>query len=392
MLAKEQHWSTEFKEKVKQLEIDTEIASCFPVEENIQRVKNGDYIISDMYLPESAIRQILTKCGLRADIKMHVSHNDKHTGKAWSILPKMDLHVGDNIESDIRVPGQFGINTEYYKNSLYFSEYEKFVQSFSQKDLALLMRAVRLHNPYVFGSNEHQLWYEQSQLNIPALILAALELPSDNLAFIHRDCIHLQKLHSVLHNTQNNELHCSRVALSHGGKDFKKYITKNAFNKKIVDLNGSGKSIFRYWLTEFKEEPDLLYVSSHELPENNRIIYSEFDIFERFNSSRLGSLLEYPHRDKCEFAETFLDAQHGAVDCAIKFLPFFKFEKNTTLLKKLNTLMVHSYTPHIVQHVSAHGEYYCSVEFPRDLYLLSEDEAVKRVSDPNYELKNIFLK
>jgi len=391
-LAKEQQWDIKFKERVKQLEIDTEIANCFPIEENIQKVKNGDYIVSDMYLPESTIQQILYKCGLRTTVKMHVSHNDKQTGRAWSILPKIDLHIGDNMESDIKIPERCGINTEYFKNSQYFSEYEKFVEDFSQRDLALLMRAVRLHNPYKPGSDEHLLWYEQSQLNIPVLILAALELPPDGLAFIHRDCVHLQKLHSALYSTKNNEFHCSRISLMSGGQDFKKYVIENAYGKKIVDLNGTGDSITKYWLTEFKEEPDLLYVSSHNLKENNRIIYSEFDIFERFNSSRLGSLLKYPNRDRCEFSETSLDAQHGAVECAIRLLSFFKFKRDTNLIKRLSTLMIHSSTPYIVKHVSAHGSHYCSVDYPKVLYFLSEKEAIKRVSNPDYELSNIFLK
>jgi FkbM family methyltransferase len=57
-LASVYKWELEDQQKALALEVETEVEECFPVEENIQKIKQGDVVVSDMYLTEEHIRRI----------------------------------------------------------------------------------------------------------------------------------------------------------------------------------------------------------------------------------------------------------------------------------------------------------------------------------------------
>ena len=350
-LAPMYQWTPEQKEFFKQAEIQAEINHCIPIVENIHRVKDGDLIVSDMYLPAEAIEAILRKNGLTKAVSIYVTTGGKYSGAIWSTLPPVALHIGDNWHSDVESPKRHGINASHYSGHG-FSEIEQQIGG----ELSLLMRAVRLVNPYQHGSNCWHIWHEQSQLNIPALIFAASDVPKTNVAFVYRDCIHLHRIHEQLHGSQNNAFHCSRVALRLGGAQWDEYVKRQAYGKIIVDLQGSGNSLSEYWRQVFNEEPALIYVAG-VLRNGKALVPSQLDAIERFNSCSFGSLAKFPERYPCEFEQDILQAQHGAIDCCLEHMQHLSIQPRSDImwLTKIVTAMTSSQTFRINRHVTVHG-------------------------------------
>ncbi|SPA53074.1 HAD-IA family hydrolase [Cupriavidus taiwanensis] len=84
-------------------------------------------IISDMYLPESTIRQILSNAGYPQNIRVYVSSAiglRKHEGDLFNFVRDAEriefgswLHVGDNPHGDIEVPSKLGIRTHLIQSA-----------------------------------------------------------------------------------------------------------------------------------------------------------------------------------------------------------------------------------------------------------------------------------
>ncbi len=349
-LAKDYQWTEEEKAFYKKAEIQAEIEQCVPIQENLRRVKDGDLIVSDMYLPREVIEGILRKNGLNKAVSIHVSTGGKSSGTIWKFLPPIDLHVGDNLHSDVNSPNAYGISAEHYTN-FHYSTLEQLIGG----DLALLIRVVRLANPYEPGTTLHRMWLEQSQLNVPALILAAASLPPENLAFVHRDCVHLQRIHEQLHGCQNVAFHCSRIAMEEKGREWNDYVLNTAKGRTIVDLQGTGGSIGRYWAEAFYERPEIIYVTGM-MAVGKALITIPTDVIERFNSSPLGSLGRFPERFENEFDQDVLECQKLAIDKTIQYMPYFSLkQENLSLLARLVSLMYNSHTPALNKHRSNHS-------------------------------------
>lgn len=347
-LAKDYGWNKYQIDHFKDQEIEAELRNCCPINETLSLVQDGDLIVSDMYLPEWVIKKILINCGLKKDVKIYVETGGKSSGKIWTRLPPINQHIGDNYYSDVKTPKKRRIKASLYTGSQ-FTELEQQIGG----DLALLMRIVRLANPYRINSKLYSMWLEQSQLNIPALILTALELPKENVAFIMRDCVHLQPIHQVIHGTVNASFHCSRMALKEGLPSFRQYVEETALGKTLVDIHGTGVHILDYWKKNFRSRPDLIYVSG-VLQKGRLLVRTNHDSLERFNSSPLGSIGYFPHRKKCEFDKDVLECQQAARDCAISHIPYFQFARDLETLELLIDKMLGSMTCqkniHIVDH------------------------------------------
>lgn len=349
-LAKDYQWTEDEKAFYKKAEIQAEIEQCIPIQENLRRVKDGDLIVSDMYLPREVIEGILRKNGLSNAVSIYVSTGGKSSGTIWKHLPSIDLHVGDNLHSDVNSPRAHGISAEHYTN-FHCSTLEQLVGG----DLGLLMRAVRLANPYEPKTILHRMWLEQSQLNVPVLVLASASLPSENLAFVHRDCVHLQRIHEQLHGCQNVAFHCSRIAMKEKGEEWSHYVTNTAKGRIIVDLQGTGGSVRKYWEEAFYEKPEIIYVTGM-MTAGKALVTIPTDVIERFNSSPLGSLGRFPNRFKNEFDEDVLECQRLAIDKAIQYMPYFSLkQENLHLLARLISLMYYSHTPIWNKHQSNHA-------------------------------------
>jgi predicted HAD superfamily hydrolase len=198
------------------VEQQVELEHCFPIVENINRVQNGDIIVSDIYYNSSFVEKILRNCGLTKDVKFFVTPDGKSKGWIWSQLPGIKLHIGDNPKSDVKSPGKFNILSELYTET-HFTEIEKEVSNIDL-NLALWMRFIRLQCPY---SDKHQksLWIDQANLNLPILVLASFELPDKPIAFTYRDCIFWQPIYEKLTNKKSIRFDSSRMCLRNPTKE-----------------------------------------------------------------------------------------------------------------------------------------------------------------------------
>lgn len=348
-LAKDYEWTNSLKEFYKDQEVIFEVDHCCPINENINRVQDGDLIVSDMYLPASAIEKILRKNGLTKDVKIYVSHNGKASGSIWKDLPTIDLHIGDNPGSDIASAKNFEIQTELSTLHLFTD-----VENSMYKDLSLLCRMVRLACPYQKESRGYDFWLDQAQANIPILILASLELPDDDISFIMRDGVHFKHIYESITNKQSKALHCSRLAFANGGAEFQKHVEENGLNRTCVDLHGTGGSITNYWRKTFQKDPKYITLSGAANFGTKISKGTGGDSIEKLNSSRLGSVSTYPDRLDCEFSEDLLEAQEKAVSCAISHFKYFSFSKDINLLSKLDTYPTGAFTVSNNIHVPFH--------------------------------------
>ena len=143
------------------------------------------------------------------------------------------------------------------------------------------------------------------------------------------------------------------MALKKAGEAWNQYVMENAYGKLIVDLQGTGGSIIDYWQGHFQEMPELCYLTG-TLQRGVLLAPCLHDAIERFNSSPLGSLLDFPNRLPCEYPPKILKCQTKAVETAISYFPFFKFEPSIEQFQKIVGQMPHSITVKKNVHIDNH--------------------------------------
>lgn len=139
-LAKLYHLSIEKLEKIKEREIELEIYFCkkretiYSLYSMCNYLKKSIYFTTDMYLPRDVIEKILLKNGYQYFDGLYISGEvklAKYTGnlfkyiiKEHNINPKEMMHIGDNIESDVKIPCTLNINTFFFpKTTDLFNNY-----------------------------------------------------------------------------------------------------------------------------------------------------------------------------------------------------------------------------------------------------------------------------
>lgn len=110
-----------------ELEMKFCYANPYMLEVFAQLIQHGKQIIivSDMYLPEYFLHELLEKNGYQGIDKIYVSceyQRNKATGSLFQMVREDALHgrkvihVGDNMISDIDMAGKYGFDTFYYPN------------------------------------------------------------------------------------------------------------------------------------------------------------------------------------------------------------------------------------------------------------------------------------
>jgi len=238
-------------------EIDAEFDHANPVVENLARVREGDLIVSDMYLPAEVIRRLLHHIGLRTFVHIVVTNGGKRNGTVWPALCRRWLiqgHLGDNLQADVEQPIRHGITAEHYPGTAP-SDAERVLIDHQLPSLAGIARALRLRNPYPAGSAEQHLWLCYSQLNFPLLCLAAMTIRRLQLShgrsrviFSARDGYFLSEVFSNLYPTvPSHYLHVSRRALKDSSTAVAKQLDAHQTNNAVVvDLASTGNSWFRF--------------------------------------------------------------------------------------------------------------------------------------------------
>ena len=176
-LGRRNGWSTEVLERLKQAEIDAEIDHVIPIADNLAKVRDGDILVSDMYLGETVIRHLLQKAGFDKKVGLYVSSHGKASGSVWPKILKdyrIVKHLGDNVRNDIEVPRACGIMVAHTAISAPNPIEVQLIKA-GFRDLALLCREVRLTTP----SQDHvtrELMDIQTSLNFSMLLMASIPL------------------------------------------------------------------------------------------------------------------------------------------------------------------------------------------------------------------------
>lgn len=434
-----------------QIELDTELEYTFPINCNFQQINDGDIVVSDMYLSASQIEKILRHHGLDKDITVYSSPGGKKNGSMWERLKtkhKIEVHTGDNIQSDILNARRNDISSIYFPGKT-FTSYETKVMK-ECANLAYLMRALRLSSTYQSHLNafthktgsfcelapdewveekngniyrwkyykilpqntgiqllkqnqkknfiihisysgsisknnkeiirngkwfnynilnqkvEQKLWYEQTQLNIPALILIAQLLPKNkNLTFTERDCWYLKLIYDKIHNTNSSCLHVSRGSYKNPyNNEYISYVLETAKDSVVVDLHGSCLSPSTFFIQHTDDiKQEFIYVCFHV---KNQVVHQVLDIkqllscnqtnncmgrsLEKFNIHNIGALINWDNKPiRYNISENHISdsvAQELAIKKCLEYLPSYNIStiSNTELLSLLIASMKNSYT------------------------------------------------
>lgn len=223
-------------------EIELEIDVCFPVQKNLDRVNHGDILISDMYLPASAILQLVRSVGLDKQVTLYQSNGDKSQGTVW---PKFagshtGLHLGDNRRSDYETPTAADIRAEWFSPATEFTTVERELFDILA-NTALLSRECRLRT----NAGQYEDYFNLAvDANLPLLFVLAEMLhrkyPNRNLVFLGRDCQLLHKIYSEYYGV-SYYLPFSRKVAYDQSIDAVKYLRTHAPEYPIfVDISSTG--------------------------------------------------------------------------------------------------------------------------------------------------------
>ena len=318
-------------------EIELEINSAFPVTKNFEKVKDGDVLISDMYLPGYVIMQMLRHAGLDKQVTIYQSNGDKSNGKAWQKI-KPDLHLGDNKHSDFDMPQSAGIQAIHYAGT-HFNVHEKQLCDQGFPVLSLLLREIRLRN------NENEYTDIANQFNLPLLFcFAELVHRRKNehpIVFLGRDCYLLGRLYNHYYDF-STYLPFSRVLAYNNPPGAIEYLrTQCPPNAIHVDLSSTGATwSFLSAHTDLKVLVGI-YSDKYFYTKEKPVLSNKFDylvansqigdtnlILEAFNCANHGHIKDFRNWEASfgnpELPSLTIDEIHLPVNQAISLKEYYK--------------------------------------------------------------------
>lgn len=240
----EKYYNMDMSE-VKELELFIEYELSFPIVKYLKNIKPNDILISDMYLSEKHIRNLINKHSY-INNKIYVSYGGKSNNTTWKnkeIIMNISCHYGDNIKSDYNNPKNHNINaihindTIMNKNELLFSTINT--------QLAYIIRAVRLSN-----YDDEILTSSFSEYSLPFIILICLKIKKlsisnklDSIIFLSRDGYWFKEIYDIMYPDDNTEyIYFSRLYVKNNKDIIINQINSIKGKKFIFDLQGSGKT------------------------------------------------------------------------------------------------------------------------------------------------------
>jgi hypothetical protein len=258
--------SDEAIENLRKYELEIEMKNTIPIVSNISKIKDGDILVSDMYLTHGQIMKLVEHHNINKNITLYVQPDGKSSGRIWGQLLaeyKILSHMGDNIHSDIAMANRHGIETVY-------TEIYKFTHLESSLvkidfNLCKLLRTFRLSNPYEEKTVRFNIFSQQIEYNIPLLLFMCKKLAKillcehrTTVLFITRDGCLISKIFKFLYpNFTSIDFHSSRIINSAYNEDYVTYV-KSIYNKDtciLFDLHGSFKSGRQLFLELFGHLP-----------------------------------------------------------------------------------------------------------------------------------------
>ena len=242
---------------LKALEIELELDAAIPIAQNMAAVRDGDLLVSDMYLSADVIRRLLGHAGLAREVGLVVTAAGKHSGRIWpKLLERVAIaeHLGDHPHSDVASPKAHGIPARHTPASAP-TPIETILLDRGLRDLALVAREARLATWTTTPGHRH-LQLVQAGLNFPLLYLSSIVLARRALAlgvprvlFSARDCnLWIHAFTDILRRTgtaiEPRYLLTSRLARLRASDDYMAYVADALAPGAIVaDICGTGASL-----------------------------------------------------------------------------------------------------------------------------------------------------
>lgn len=337
-------------EKLKQFELETEFSQIFPILKNIQNVREGDILISDTYYDQEILRKLLSHVGMNQEVKLIVSRDGKASGQIWEKLKDQYLillHLGDNIQADFQIPSDHRIPVKWFHESQY-SKLEQAALHNNQRDMADLMRALKLMNPFPIGTPSNEIWEQQAQINVPILILYSLFLydhcikqGKTKLLFSSRDsCLLIAIFKKLFPNFESIYFYTSRQVYANPSLQYIEYV-KSIYSDDavIVDVNGTGEHCLNFFRKYFDTRSDYVVLICREVKYDISYVATEIGWkIEQVNYDIHGRLIDYtnegPQFDDLEYDLQYIYPAHDCIRKCVELLPHFKFDKFDLLLIK----------------------------------------------------------
>lgn len=339
LLQKYLNLSEEKKNELKNLELSLEHKMSSPIISNLIKIKDGDILVSDMYLQKEEILSILKKNNLNKNIKLYVSNGGKSNGWIWNtILEKssIETHLGDNYHSDVlsaQNNGIKGIHTTIHE----FLDIEKKIFNLNNQ-IAYISRILRLLNPYDLNTINYLLWNEASHYTITTNILISFFIKNEidnnnykNILFSSRDCHYLVEIFKVIFPELSEKViyfDSSRKMYYEPTEEYIKYASNLMENSIVIDLQGSGKS-FKYFCEKNNIKSNYFVVIDTGEDFKNKINIFKYrdtnfsDKIERINYAPYGSLVSYKKyaiRENPEYDVSLLEPYEKVIQECIKLI------------------------------------------------------------------------
>ena len=257
-------------EQLQRFEVDCELNHTYLIEQNYRLVRDGDILITDMYLPYEVIAKLLKHAGYDKSTNIYASAFGKSHGWMWTQLLTMyniEKHVGDNFHSDVKQAQKYGVSadlTDTHQLSLVERKLAT-VAPIAGAELALLLRRFRHRNPYPMHSKESQLFLDQAEFNIPLLLLVSHEIREimrrerlTRLLLMTRQGCLLEKLFPALYaDVEVFRFASSRRAFKFPTAEYLAYIQELYLPGQtlIFDLQGTFKLGLPVFRKLFKADP-----------------------------------------------------------------------------------------------------------------------------------------
>lgn len=288
-----------------QWELDAELEDSIPLSRQINYVKElkarGETVvlISDMYLPQEFIRQLLVKADpmlgelplfLSSDLGYQKSHKTLYLEVYKHFAPwnfGRWIHHGDNTRSDVKVPASLDIRTVQIPVPEFNQLEQALVEKIGTYDAFLVaakMARFRVEHPM---SREQFVYSYVSLLFVPYIewcLRDAIERGDEVLYFVSRDGHHLKRIADVIvrqHNLaiETKYIYASRLTwripsfIDHidagfWGQGYGNFARVNTFDKLLKAMS-MDEPTFRRLFPEFAE---LNEESTFSLPELQSIV------------------------------------------------------------------------------------------------------------------------
>lgn len=366
--------SNEQKNEMIKLEIDLEHKMSSPIIENMSTVKDGDILISDMYLNAEVIQSLLLKNGFNKKVNLYVSNGGKHNGWIWDKIPEkkqIELHMGDNHHSDVVSAMQHGINAVHYLGHN-FNDKEQIMYRYN-KSVSYISRILRLLNPFKINTFANLLWNEASKYTIPINIILSniiynnvINKDYKYILFSTRDCHYLYEMFINLYPQFKDKcriFHTSRKMYYLPTEHYVTYAKQLMNNSLVIDLQGTGNSFKHFCENNNINSELLIAIDTGEQMSNKKSVLNAkqcglTDKIEKINYAPYGTLVDYTQKDvrlEPEYDTSLLVPYNRVLNEAVKLINNnFKItnENNDQLmLELLKSLETDCTIQRIIQHV-----------------------------------------